>query len=63
MCYVFFRWLNSSQSLQEQGIRDNDFLLLKYKFFVFYDLNPKVSDVYVIFYKFLIAEQNLWVPV
>mgnify|MGYP002153698995 CR=1 FL=1 len=37
------RWLDSSRSLMEQGVRDNDFTLLKYKYYSFYDLNPKVS--------------------
>lgn len=39
----FFRWLDSSRSLMEQGVRDNNFLQLKYKFYNFYDLNPKVK--------------------
>lgn len=32
----------------EQGVRDNNFLQLKYKFYNFYDLNPKVN-VYTAF--------------
>lgn len=39
----FFRWLDSSKSLMEQGVRDNNFLQLKYKFYNYYDLNPKVN--------------------
>lgn len=39
----FFRWLDSSRSLMEQGVRDNNFVQLKYKFYNFYDLNPKVK--------------------
>ena len=34
-------WLDSSLSLYEQDVREFDLLLLKYKFFTFYDLNPK----------------------
>lgn len=26
----------------EQGVQDSDFTLLKFKYFNFYDLNPKV---------------------
>lgn len=38
-----FRWLDSSRSLMEQGVRDNNFLQLKFKFYNYYDLNPKVN--------------------
>ncbi|XP_055353722.1 fermitin family homolog 2-like [Paramacrobiotus metropolitanus] len=34
-------WLDSSRSLYEQGIREGDTVLLRFKFFTFYDLNPK----------------------
>lgn len=40
-----FAWLDSSKSLMEQGVRDNDYVLLKYKFYSFYDLNPKYDAV------------------
>ena len=43
MSSVFCRWLDSSKSLMEQGVRDNDYVILKYKFYSFYDLNPKVT--------------------
>ena len=36
-------WLDSSLSLYEQDVRESDLLLLKYKFFSFYDLNPKLD--------------------
>ncbi|XP_033736193.1 LOW QUALITY PROTEIN: fermitin family homolog 2-like [Pecten maximus] len=42
---INYSWLDSSKSLMEQGIRDNDFILLKYKFFSFYDLNQKYDAV------------------
>ena len=29
----------------EQGIRENDMVLLRFKYYSFYDLNPKVSIV------------------
>ena len=35
-------WLDSSQSLMEQGIVENDTVILQFKFFTFYDLNAKV---------------------
>jgi kindlin 2 len=37
------RWFDSSRSLMEQGVVENSLILLKYKFYAFYDLNPKVS--------------------
>ena len=39
---LHFSWLDSSRSLMEQGVRDNDLLLLRFKYFNFYELNPKV---------------------
>ena len=44
--FVSFRWLDSSKSLMEQGVRDNDYVILRYKFYNFYDLNPKVRHIY-----------------
>lgn len=38
-------WLDSSLSLYEQDVREYDMLLLKYKYFNFYDLNPKIDAV------------------
>ena len=43
-CYIF-RWLDSSLSIMEQGIRDFDTLLLRFKFHAFYDLNPKSRSI------------------
>ncbi|KAL3874393.1 hypothetical protein ACJMK2_037418 [Sinanodonta woodiana] len=40
-----FAWLDSSKSLMEQGLRDNDYALLRFKFFSFYDLNPKYDAI------------------
>uniref|UniRef100_A0A7N6AHP0 PH domain-containing protein n=1 Tax=Anabas testudineus TaxID=64144 RepID=A0A7N6AHP0_ANATE len=42
---VKHRWLDSSRSLMEQGIRENDKLLLRFKYNVFFDLNPKYDAV------------------
>ena len=50
------RWLDSSLSLMEQGIRDFDTLLLRFKFYTFYDLNPKSDPVRIN----LIYEQAKW---
>ncbi|RWS30653.1 unc-112-related protein-like isoform X1, partial [Leptotrombidium deliense] len=36
-------WLDSSLSLYEQDVREFDLLLLRFKFFSFYDLNPKLD--------------------
>ena len=54
--HFFFRWLDSSLSLMEQGIRDFDTLLLRFKFYTFYDLNPKSDPVRIN----LIYEQAKW---
>jgi kindlin 2 len=35
-------WYDSSRSLMEQNTNENDFILLRFKYFTFYDLNPKV---------------------
>uniref|UniRef100_A0A4W4FLH8 PH domain-containing protein n=1 Tax=Electrophorus electricus TaxID=8005 RepID=A0A4W4FLH8_ELEEL len=39
------RWLDSSSSLMEQGIQENDRLLLRFKYHCFFDLNPKYDAV------------------
>lgn len=38
-------WLDSSRSLMEQGIQEEDKLLLRYKYYSFFDLNPKYDGV------------------
>lgn len=38
-------WLDSSLSLMEQGIREYDNLLLRFKYYNFFDLNPKTDAV------------------
>merc|ERR1719367_2250089 len=38
-------WLDSSRSIMEQGVNEFDTLLLRFKYFSFYDLNPKVDAV------------------
>uniref|UniRef100_A0A8B9KK94 PH domain-containing protein n=1 Tax=Astyanax mexicanus TaxID=7994 RepID=A0A8B9KK94_ASTMX len=38
-------WLDSSSSLMEQGIQENDKLLLRFKYHCFFDLNPKYDAV------------------
>lgn len=39
------RWLDSSRSLMEQDIQHEEKLLLRFKYNVFFDLNPKVRDL------------------
>uniref|UniRef100_A0AAY4DUR4 PH domain-containing protein n=1 Tax=Denticeps clupeoides TaxID=299321 RepID=A0AAY4DUR4_9TELE len=39
------RWLDSSRSLLQQGVQENSKLLLRFKYFSFYDLVPKVDVV------------------
>ncbi|XP_050297468.1 unc-112-related protein-like isoform X2 [Anthonomus grandis grandis] len=38
-------WLDSSLSIMEQGVREHDTLCLKFKFYSFYDLNPKYDAI------------------
>ena len=38
------RWLDSSLSIMEQGVREFDTLCLRYKFYSFYDLNSKYDS-------------------
>ncbi|XP_045460943.1 unc-112-related protein-like [Harmonia axyridis] len=38
-------WLDSSLSIMEQGIQEFGFLCLRFKFYDFYDLNPKYDAV------------------
>ncbi|NXI90318.1 FERM1 protein, partial [Psophia crepitans] len=38
-------WLDSSRSLLEQGIVEDDQLLLRFKYYTFFDLNPKYDAV------------------
>ncbi|ESO13121.1 hypothetical protein HELRODRAFT_62964 [Helobdella robusta] len=49
-------WLDSSLSLMEQNITENDTLLLRYKFYDFYDLNPKYDESRIRY----IYEQAKW---
>ena len=42
---VDFSWLDSSLSIMEQGVREFDMLLLRFKFYSFYDLNPRYDAV------------------
>ncbi|OTF71165.1 hypothetical protein BLA29_008302, partial [Euroglyphus maynei] len=38
-------WLDSNLSIYEQGVREFDLLLLRFKYYNFYDLNPKLDAV------------------
>nr|XP_010342077.1 fermitin family homolog 1 isoform X2 [Saimiri boliviensis boliviensis] len=38
-------WLDSSRSLMEQGIHEDEQLLLRFKYYSFFDLNPKYDAV------------------
>jgi len=49
-------WLDSSLSIMEQGIREYDTLLLRFKFYSFYDLDPKYDAVRIN----LLYEQAKW---
>jgi len=49
-------WLDSSLSIMEQGIQEFDTLLLRFKYYTFYDLNPKLDAVRIN----MIFEQAKW---
>ncbi|XP_078726580.1 fermitin family homolog 2-like isoform X1 [Lampetra fluviatilis] len=38
-------WLDSSASLMEQGVKENEVLQLRFKFYSFFDLNPKYDAI------------------
>uniref|UniRef100_UPI00398F4114 fermitin family homolog 2 isoform X4 n=1 Tax=Pristiophorus japonicus TaxID=55135 RepID=UPI00398F4114 len=38
-------WLDSSRSLMEQDVKDNEVLMLRFKYYSFFDLNPKYDAV------------------
>ncbi|XP_065661828.1 fermitin family homolog 2 isoform X2 [Hydra vulgaris] len=38
-------WLASSESLMQQDIKEYEHLLLRFKYFTFFDINPKVDEV------------------
>jgi len=42
--FLIPRWLDSSRSLMEQDILNEEKLLLRFKYNVFFDLNPKVRE-------------------
>ena len=60
--YYYFRarmnvgWLDSSLSIMEQGIQEFDTLMLRFKYYTFYDLNPKLDAVRIN----MIYEQAKW---
>uniref|UniRef100_A0A8C1WUC1 Fermitin family member 2 n=1 Tax=Cyprinus carpio TaxID=7962 RepID=A0A8C1WUC1_CYPCA len=41
------RWLDSSRSLMEQDVKENEVLLLRFKYHSFFDLNPKYDAIRV----------------
>ncbi|KAJ8788406.1 hypothetical protein J1605_000462 [Eschrichtius robustus] len=38
-------WLDSSRSLMEQDVKENEALLLRFKYYSFFDLNPKYDAI------------------
>ncbi|XP_076148361.1 fermitin family homolog 3b [Alosa pseudoharengus] len=43
--HIHTRWLDSSRSLMQQGIQENDKLTLRFKYYTLYDLEPKYDIV------------------
>lgn len=51
LCVVFFHsWLDSSRSLMEQGVVEEELLLLRFKYYSFFDLNPKVRALFLLLF-------------
>lgn len=47
-------WLDSSRSLMEQSIQEDEQLLLRFKYYTFFDLNPKVRNRPFVSFVFLL---------
>ncbi|TRY54756.1 hypothetical protein DNTS_031272 [Danionella cerebrum] len=43
--HLHTRWLDSSRSLMQQGIQENDKLWLRFKYYTFHDMDPKYDGV------------------
>uniref|UniRef100_A0A8C4E7V7 FERM domain containing kindlin 3 n=1 Tax=Dicentrarchus labrax TaxID=13489 RepID=A0A8C4E7V7_DICLA len=43
--HIHGRWLDSSRCLMQQGIQENDRVWLRFKFYAFYDIEPKYDVV------------------
>ncbi|KAA0709558.1 Fermitin family -like protein 3 [Triplophysa tibetana] len=43
--HIHSRWLDSSRSLMQQGIKENDKLSMRFKYYTFHDLDPKYDAV------------------
>uniref|UniRef100_A0A4W5RJU8 FERM domain containing kindlin 3b n=1 Tax=Hucho hucho TaxID=62062 RepID=A0A4W5RJU8_9TELE len=43
--HIHSRWLDSSRSLMQQGVQENDRLWLRFKYYCFHDLEPKYDAV------------------
>ncbi|XP_070295114.1 fermitin family homolog 3-like [Salvelinus sp. IW2-2015] len=43
--HIHSRWLDSSRSLMQQGVQENDRLWLRFKYYCFHDLEPKYDVV------------------
>lgn len=44
-------WMDSSRSLMEQDVKENEVLLLRFKYHSFFDLNPKVQYMDLFFHQ------------
>lgn len=53
---IHARWLDSSKSLMQQGVQEGDRLWLRFKYFTFHDLDPKMDAVRIN----LLFEQARW---
>lgn len=41
---LIIRWLDSSKTLYEQDVKEHDLLYLRFKYYSFMDIDPRVSN-------------------
>ncbi len=44
LCFSVHRWLDSSKTLYEQEVKEHDVLYLRFKYYSFMDIDPRVSS-------------------
>lgn len=60
--FMIRRWLDSSRSLMEQDVKENEVLLLRFKYHSFFDLNPKVCliNTTLYFHSLVLTRMDLY---
>ena len=57
-----YSWLDSSKTLCEQDVKEHDLLYLRYKYFSFMDIDPRVSPLPFTHYPSLSAFHSFFYP-